>query len=262
MQEIVRVENVSKIWKSGSVPVTAVNHVSFSIQPGTFTVIIGKSGCGKSTLLSVLAGLEAVDEGKIVIEGQVLGKSESSRAAVRRSSIGMVHQFFNLIPELTVGENLRVPFDLNGAVFDKAYVEYLSRELEIEGLRDRYPHQVSGGQQQRVAIARTLVLEPDIVLLDEPISALDVSTRLAIRRELKDLQDTLGTTMIYVTHDQEEAFALSDRIMILDQGHVSQLDTPERITSHPANEYVQNFVLDNLQAKIDSIAKYIGRRTT
>jgi len=113
-----------------------------------------------------------------------------------------------------------------------------------------------------VAIARTLVLNPDIVLLYEPISSLDVSTRLAMRGELKNLQNAFGTTMIYVTHDQEEAFALSDRIMILDQGSVSQIDTPERIVSHPANEYVQGFVLDNLQSKVDSLTRYIGGKAT
>lgn len=225
MQEIVRVENVSKIWKSGSVPVTAVNHVSFSIQPGTFTVIIGKSGCGKSTLLSVLAGLEAVDEGKIVIEGQVLGKSESSRAAVRRSSIGMVHQFFNLIPELTVGENLRVPFDLNGAVFDKAYVEYLSRELEIEGLRDRYPHQVSGGQQQRVAIARALSMHPAVVLADEPTGNLDRKSAQTVMRLFRQVQQKLGMTVLMVTHDLDLA-KQADRILYMEDGELRDYETP------------------------------------
>lgn len=225
MQEIVRVENVSKIWKSGSVPVTAVNHVSFSIQPGTFTVIIGKSGCGKSTLLSVLAGLEAVDEGKIVIEGQVLGKSESSRAAVRRSSIGMVHQFFNLIPELTVGENLRVPFDLNGAVFDKAYVEYLSRELEIEGLRDRYPHQVSGGQQQRVAIARALSMHPAVVLADEPTGNLDRKSAQTVMRLFRQVQQKLGMTVLMVTHDLDLA-KQADRILYMEDGKLRDYETP------------------------------------
>lgn len=225
MQEIVRVENVLKIWKSGSVPVTAVNHVSFSIQPGTFTVIIGKSGCGKSTLLSVLAGLEAVDEGKIVIEGQVLGKSESSRAAVRRSSIGMVHQFFNLIPELTVGENLRVPFDLNGAVFDKAYVEYLSRELEIEGLRDRYPHQVSGGQQQRVAIARALSMHPAVVLADEPTGNLDRKSAQTVMRLFRQVQQKLGMTVLMVTHDLDLA-KQADRILYMEDGKLRDYETP------------------------------------
>lgn len=132
--------------------------------------------------------------------------------------------------------------------------------LELVGLKEhgsKFPRNLSGGQQQRVAIARTLVLNPDIVLLDEPMSALDVAARLSMRLELKRIQQTVGTTIIYVTHDQEEAFALSDRIMIMDSGSISQIDTPENIIRNPANDYVQTFVLDNLQAKIESLMRFI-----
>ena len=132
--------------------------------------------------------------------------------------------------------------------------------LDIVGLKNfasKLPAELSGGQQQRVAIARALALEPDIILFDEPLSALDASTRLDIRRELKNIQRTLGTTMIYVTHDQEEAFALSDRVMILNRGVVSQIGTPEEIISSPANDYVQSFVVDNLQTKIDSLRRFL-----
>ena len=136
--------------------------------------------------------------------------------------------------------------------------------LEAVGLEDhleKLPGALSGGQQQRVAIARTLVLDPDVVLLDEPMSALDVDTRLSMRAELKRLQETFGTTMIYVTHDQEEAFAMSDRIMVMNGGVICQLDTPENIVRAPANEYVQTFVLDNLQAKLDSLRRFTnGKR--
>ena len=131
--------------------------------------------------------------------------------------------------------------------------------LDAVGLKEhvsKMPRNLSGGQQQRVAIARTLVLSPDIVLFDEPMSALDVATRLSMRTELKALQKKFNTTMIYVTHDQEEAFALSDRIMIMDSGEISQIDTPENIVKNPANEYVKTFVLDNLQAKADSLIRF------
>lgn len=225
MREIVRAENVLKIWKSGSVPVTAVNHVSFSILSGTFTVIIGKSGCGKSTLLSVLAGLAAVDEGKIMIEGQVLGKSESCRAAVRRRSMGMVNQFFNLIPELTVGENLRVPFDLNGVLFDKPYVDYLCRELEIEDLLDRFPHQISGGQQQRVAIARALSMHPAVILADEPTDNLDRKSAQTVMRLFRQVQQKLGMTVLMVTHDLDLA-KQADRILYMEDGKLRDYETP------------------------------------
>ena len=119
------------------------------------------------------------------------------------------------------------------------------------------PHELSGGQQQRVAIARTLVLNPDIILFDEPMSALDVATRLMLRKELKKIQAEFGTTMIYITHDQEEAFALSDRIMIMDNAKLVQIGTPEEIIESPADDYVKTFVIDNLQAKIDSLVKYV-----
>ena len=163
MEEIVRVMNALKIWNSGRAETKAVDHVSFSVQVRSFTVIIGKSGCGKSTLLSLIAGLEVPDEGIIFIAGQEMGKSETQRAMIRRTSVGMVHQFFDLIPELTVRENLRVPFDLNNALLDEVYVDSLIRQLELEGLEDRFPHQISGGQQQRVAIARALSVKPAVV---------------------------------------------------------------------------------------------------
>lgn len=122
------------------------------------------------------------------------------------------------------------------------------------------PKNLSGGQQQRVAIARTMSLEPDVVLFDEPMSALDADTRISMRNELKKLQSAYGTTMIYVTHDQEEAFAMSDRIMILSNGEISQLDTPENICRKPASDYVRAFVLDNLQAKVDSLSRFVNSR--
>ena len=132
--------------------------------------------------------------------------------------------------------------------------------LRLMGLGEhmnKKPRDLSGGQQQRVAIARTLVLHPEIILFDEPMSALDVDTRIALRRELKELQKLFGTTMIYITHDQEEAFALSDRVMIMDDARLIQLDTPENIVEQPANEYVRRFVIDNLRAKVDSIRRYV-----
>ena len=140
-----------------------------------------------------------------------------------------------------------------------ASAKLLLKEVGLLKKADAYPRWLSGGEQQRVAIARALALEPDIILFDEPLSALDASTRLDIRRELKNIQRTLGTTMIYVTHDQEEAFALSDRVMILNRGVVSQIGTPEEIISSPANDYVQTFVVDNLRTKINSLKRFTGK---
>ena len=137
--------------------------------------------------------------------------------------------------------------------------EKAREELERVGLGnslDKKPYELSGGQQQRVAIARTLVLNPDIILFDEPMSALDVATRLSLRREIKNIQKEYGTTMIYITHDQEEAFAMSDRIMVMNEAKLVQIDTPENIIKNPANDYVKTFVIDNLRQKIDSLSKY------
>ena len=139
----------------------------------------------------------------------------------------------------------------------KARTESMIRHMGLSEHAFKKPHELSGGQQQRVAIARTLVLNPDIILFDEPMSALDVATRLMLRKELKKIQAEFGTTMIYITHDQEEAFALSDRIMIMDNAKLVQIGTPEEIIESPANDYVKTFVIDNLQAKIDSLVKYV-----
>lgn len=175
--------------------------------------------------------------------------------------MGIVFQNYALFENMTALQNVAyaLKFQKNPKLTAKEAKARAEEMLETVGLADeggKLPGKLSGGQQQRVAIARTLALSPDIVLLDEPMSALDVANRLSMRQELKRLQSVFGTTMIYVTHDQEEAFALSDRIMIMDKGTVSQLDTPEAIVRAPANGYVQSFVLDNLQAKIDSLSRF------
>ena len=244
--------------------------VSFSLEKGQVLAIIGSSGSGKTTLLRCLNFLEIPDAGRITAAGETLfdgsDPSHFSEEAVRskRLHFGMVFQGFNLFPQYTVLRNVTLAPSLNRRGPGAEIEGEAKGLLERMGLGDKlnaYPYQLSGGQQQRVAIARTLALNPDTILLDEPMSALDVATRLTMREELKNLQKVFGTTMIYVTHDQEEAFALSDRIMIMDSGAISQLDTPENIVNAPANEYVRSFVLDNLQMKIDSLSRFTNRRT-
>jgi len=247
------VSNISKSYGEGAV----LRNLSFDVMEQEFLSVLGPSGCGKTTLLRILIGLIAPDSGTIQKDGV-----DITSARPDKRGMGIVFQNYALFENMSVLRNVEYALRFHNIPKAEAR-EKAERMLDVMGLQDhrkRLPRDLSGGQQQRVAIARTLVLNPDIVLLDEPISALDVSTRLAMRRELKNLQSTFGTTMIYVTHDQEEAFALSDRIMILEQGRVSQLDTPENIISAPANEYVQSFVLDNLQAKIDSLARFIDGR--
>ena len=227
--------------------------VSFTVRDGEFLSILGPSGCGKTTLLRLLVGLLTPETGTIEKNGV-----DITFAPPDRRGMGIVFQNYALF------ENMNAQKNVEYALKIKKETRPIARErakemLAAVGLSEygkAMPRNLSGGQQQRVAIARTLALRPDVILFDEPMSALDVAARLSMRRELKRLQSAFGTTMIYVTHDQEEAFALSDRIMILDRGSISQLDTPENICKNPANEYVRSFVLANLRAKIDSLAKY------
>ncbi len=247
------IRDVSKSYNEGDV----LKKVSFEVKDGEFLSILGPSGCGKTTLLRILIGLLFADTGTIIKDGvDITNYKPSARG------MGIVFQNYALFENMSVLRNVEYALKLNketkAIAHDKA-VEMLETVGLAEHL-DKMPSNLSGGQQQRVAIARTLALNPDIILFDEPMSALDVATRLTMRKELKDIQKKFGTTIIYVTHDQEEAFAMSDRIMIMDQGTISQIDTPEEICKNPANDYVQTFVLDNLQAKIDSLSKYtIGK---
>ena len=246
------IQGLSKGYKGNP---DVLKQVSFTVENGEFLSILGPSGCGKTTLLRILIGLLPPDEGTIRKDG-----ADITHAKPSDRGMGIVFQNYALFENMTVLQNVEYALKFHHIPKKEAREKAL-RMVEAVGLQEhaaKLPRNLSGGQQQRVAIARTLALNPDIVLLDEPMSALDVATRLSMREELKSLQTTFGTTMIYVTHDQEEAFALSDRIMIMDRGEISQLDTPERIAQSPANAYVQSFVLDNLQAKVDSLARFIG----
>ena len=228
--------------------------VSFTVRNGEFFSILGSSGCGKTTLLQILIGLLSADAGKIFKDGRDITTLEPARRGM-----GIVFQNYALFDNMTVFRNVAYALQFHGVNKERA-AQKATQMLELVGLKNfsaKMPAQLSGGQQQRVAIARALALEPDIILFDEPLSALDASTRLDIRRELKNIQRTLGTAMIYVTHDQEEAFALSDRVMIMERGVVSQIGSPEEIITAPANDYVQTFVIDNLRIKIDSLRRFL-----
>ena len=230
-----------------------LNNVSFSVKDGEFLSILGPSGCGKTTLLRIIIGLLMPDSGTVLKDGiDITGLAPAERR------MGIVFQNYALFENMTVLRNVEYALTIHPETKETARSTALEM-LEAVGLTeqiDKKPGNLSGGQQQRVAIARTLALRPEIVLFDEPMSALDVATRLAMRKELKDLQKRFGTTMIYVTHDQEEAFALSDRILIMDNGNVCQLDTPENICRNPNSDYVRSFVLENIRLKVDSLSKY------
>lgn len=232
--------------------------ISFDVYDGEFLSVLGPSGCGKTTLLRILIGLETKDAGSIIKEGREISALKPSDRGM-----GIVFQNYALFPNMDVLEN--VSYALNVRYKDNKKAKQIAAEtLEAIGLKDQLhkkPSQLSGGQQQRVAIARTLALNPDIILLDEPISALDVSMREVMKRELKEIQKKFRSTMIFITHDQEEAFFLSDRIMIMSEGKIEQIDTPREIYDHPANDYVQDFVVNHLDQKYESLLKCTGKKS-
>jgi len=245
------INNLKKVYNKK----TVLNNISFKVNKGEFLSILGPSGCGKTTLLKLLIGIEPVSGGTIVKNDVDITKIDSSKRGM-----GMVFQNYALFPNMNVLDN--VMYALNLKLKDKNKAKEKSLEMlklvNMEEHLKKYPHELSGGQQQRVAIARTLSLNPDIILFDEPMSALDADNRLGLRKELKKIQKKFKTTMIYITHDQEEAFSLSDRVMVMRDGNIEQLDIPNKIYNKPANEYVRNFVTKHLQEKVSSIEKCTG----
>ena len=232
----------------------AVKSISFGVNEGEFLSILGPSGCGKTTLLRMLIGLVKPTSGQIFKDGV-----DITNAAPSSRKMGFVFQNYALFENMTVLQNVEYALKIKKETKATAR-ETALKLIEKMGLSEhinKKPFSLSGGQQQRVAIARTLALNPDVILFDEPMSALDVATRLALRKELKVIQKEFNTTMIYITHDQEEAFAMSDKILVMDTAVAVQLGTPEEIIKHPTNDYVKKFVIDNLKIKIDSLSKYI-----
>lgn len=245
------VKNLTKEYNKKVV----LNDISFEVNKGEFLSILGSSGCGKTTLLKILIGIENPTEGIIIKDNKNITKEDTSKRGM-----GIVFQNYALFPNMTALEN--VSYALNIKYKDKKRAKEESlKMLELINMTEhlnKYPNELSGGQQQRVAIARTLVLNPDIILFDEAMSALDADNRLHLRKELKEIQKKLKTTMIYITHDQEEAFSLSDRVMILNNGKIEQIDKPNVIFNKPASEYVRNFVTNHLIEKVSSIEKCTG----
>ncbi|MFS0892808.1 ABC transporter ATP-binding protein [Microbacterium sp. 179-I 3D3 NHS] len=213
--------------------------VDLDIAPGEFVSLLGPSGCGKTTLLRVLAGLEGADDGAVLLGGR-----DVSRVSTNKRDIGMVFQSYSLFPHLRVVDN--TAFGLRRRGVGRAQAAQRSLDaLALVGLADfadRYPHQLSGGQQQRVALARALVTEPKVLLLDEPLSALDAKVRVQLRDEIRRLQLRLGITTVFVTHDQEEALAVSDRIAVMDAGRIEQIGSPEQLYTTPSTAGVAAFV--------------------
>ena len=235
---------------------TVLNNISFDLYEGEFLSILGPSGCGKTTLLRILIGLEKADSGEILKAGTDI----SGLKSIDRG-MGIVFQNYALFPNMTVLQNVEYALTLSKETKQQAR-EIALRTLEQVGLTDQMnkkPSQLSGGQQQRVAIARTLATNPDIVLLDEPISALDVANREIMKKELKAIQRKFRATMLFITHDQEEAFFLSDRVMVMNEGNIEQIDTPLELYKNPKNRYVSEFVVEQLDKKYTDLLRYTGR---
>ena len=241
MSEI-RLEGVSRRYGT----VAAADNVDLAVAQGEFVTILGPSGSGKTTLLSLIAGLNKPTAGRIFIGGR-----DVTEAPAQQRNIGLVFQSYALFPHMTVLENVMFPLGVRRITGESAAAQALDalKLVRLDGLQDRRPSQLSGGQQQRVALARAVVFKPDILLLDEPLGALDRKLREELQVELKQLQRTLGVTTLLVTHDQEEALSLSDRIMVLNHGKTQQVAAPTEAYLKPANRFVAEFL---------GIANFVG----
>lgn len=231
----ISVRNVTK--KYGAV--TAIPDLSLEVTKGEFIVLVGPSGCGKSTLLRMLAGLESITEGEVAIDGEVV-----NNMMPRQRNIAMVFQSYALYPHMTVAGNMGFSLKLDGA--DKAEVaarvNEVAKILALDSLLDRKPAQLSGGQRQRVAMGRSIVRDPSVFLFDEPLSNLDAKLRVQMRAEIKSLHNRLGTTIVYVTHDQIEAMTMADRIVVMNAGTIEQVGAPLDLYDQPANRFVAEFL--------------------
>ncbi len=226
---------MKKKYKNGD----GVENINIDVYEGEFLTMLGPSGCGKSTILRTLGGFLDIDEGEILIDGLPV-----QNLPPEKRPTAMVFQSYNLWPHMTVYDNLAFGLEIKKMPKDqiKREIEKGLKLVKMESFANKYPGQLSGGQQQRVAIARALLLKPSVLLLDEPFSALDAKIRAQMREELKKIQEELNITVVFVTHDQEEAMALSHRIVVMNKGVVEQIGTPTEIYDRPATEYVASFI--------------------
>ena len=220
---------------------TAVDRISFSIAKGELVTFLGPSGCGKTTSLRLIAGLELPTEGQVRIAGR-----DVSRDPASERNVGMVFQSYALFPHMTVLENVAYGPTIRGVAKAeaRARAHAILDQVGLAGLEARLPSELSGGQQQRVAVARAIVQQPDVLLFDEPLSNVDAKLRRKVRAEIRDLQQRFGLTAVYVTHDQEEALAVSDRIVVMKMGQIAQIGTPSELYERPASAFVADFIGD------------------
>jgi len=254
-----RLDRVTKIFQSRGQELKALDAVSLDLAEGELVTVLGPSGCGKTTLLKVIAGIEFVDEGHLILQGQ-----DISRLAPEDRRFGLVFQNYALFPNLTVFDN--IGYGLRRSRLDKTgrrlRVTELMQLTALTGLEKRYPAQLSGGQQQRVALARALAPKPRLLLLDEPLSALDAQVRLFLGQELRHIQRQTGVTALMVTHDQQEALALADRIILMDRGQVRQMGSPEELYTRPSCRFGAEFIghMNTLVPPGSTTGRLIGLR--
>lgn len=246
--------SVVKVYGVGATAVKALDTISVDIRHNEFFTLLGPSGCGKTTLLRLFAGFEQLTDGEIYLYGE-----EIEHLSPHQRPVNTVFQHYALFPHMTVGEN--IAFGLKRLKRPQSEIDATVKEMlalvHMEEFADRKPNQMSGGQMQRVALARALAPKPKVLLLDEPLSALDLKLRQAMREELQRLQKETGITFVFVTHDQDEALSMSDRIAVMSQGHVQQIGTPEDIYLRPANKFVADFIGDTnfIDVKIGKATK-------
>ena len=258
----VRIEHVFKRFG----PVTAVNDFNLTVEDGEFVSILGPSGCGKTTSLRMIAGFEKATEGEIYIGDHCVSSSSQNKfVPPENRDIGMVFQSYAVWPHMTVVENVAYPLKIQ-KVPKEERLKRVNEMLELVHLGEyghRYPHQLSGGQQQRVALARALVAQPGLLLLDEPLSNLDAKLRESMRFEILSIQKALGITVVYVTHDQGEAMAMSDRVVVMSKGVVQQIGAPHEIYTNPANKMVADFIglVNFMQGEVSDDRVYLQGTT-
>ena len=241
----VRMARINKSFEDLKV----LKDVSLVIKPGEFFTLLGPSGCGKTTILRLILGSISPDEGRIYF-----GNEDVTAVPCHKRKAGIVYQNYALFPHMTAYKNIAFGLEIRGAPDIATKIRDIMEKMNILGLEDRYPNQLSGGQQQRVALARTLVVRPRVLLLDEPLSNVDAKLRYELREEIKNLQKLMGITTLYVTHDQEEALIISDRIAIMDSGKIIEVGSPGDLYFNPEEDYTRDFLavierrLENLES--------------
>ena len=249
----VRLEHISKIYQDPKTKKDfyAVQDTTLDIEPGTFVTLLGPSGCGKTTTLRMIAGFESPDEGEIYLGGEAI-----NALTPNKRDTAMVFQSYALLPHYNVFDNVAYGLKIRKLPKDEIRRRVMSilELVELQGMESRMTNQLSGGQQQRVALARALVLEPGVLLFDEPLSNLDAKLRVTMRTEIRKIQQKVGITAIYVTHDQSEAMSISDKIIIMSKGKVEQVGTPREVYYHPKSRFVADFIgeANFLDAKVES----------